>query len=154
MYNYNVIFYIRMAYVLPYVFWLIPFLPNFSFGLQVMSLPASVCQCVCVCVRSCVYQSRACLCDNSLLVQARITRFRVHVQKTLDKVPIDLYGDRPWPTRSSLTWDSNFTLFWACPYIDPFKLEFGPEMLLSTVKIHMFFRLIDINHQGQINLKI
>ena len=47
------------------------FLPEASFGLRVLSLPACVCMCVCPCVR----QSWACPCDNSSTVQARITKF-------------------------------------------------------------------------------
>ena len=48
-------------------------LPEASFGLRVLSLPASVC----LCVRQCVHQSRACPQDNSSRVQARITKFGV-----------------------------------------------------------------------------
>ena len=39
-------------------------LPEASFGLRVLSLPACVCVCVCPCVR----QSRVCPCDNSSTV--------------------------------------------------------------------------------------
>ena len=59
-------------------------LPKASFGFQVFSLPAFVCDaclrvhvhtCVCVCVfvLTCVYQSRACLRDISPLAQAITT---------------------------------------------------------------------------------
>ena len=48
-----------------------PFLPDASFGLRVLSLPASVCVCVCPSVR----QSRAGPRDNSSPVSARITKF-------------------------------------------------------------------------------
>ena len=47
------------------------FLPEASFGIRVLSLPACVCVSVCLCVR----QSWACPCDNSSTVQARITKF-------------------------------------------------------------------------------
>ena len=115
------------------------FLPEASFGLRVLPLPASVCLCVRVFVRPCVCQSRACLHDNSPLVQARITKFGTKVQKTLVKVPIVFGDDRPWPSRSNLTWKSNFTSFWAClPHnssaVQARITKFGPKMHLSTVK--------------------
>ena len=84
-----------------------------------------LCVCVSVCPCVCVCQSRACPHDNSPLVQTRITKFGTKVQKTLVKVPIVFGDDRPWPSRSNLTWKSNFTSFWACPPIthQAFKLE-------------------------------
>ena len=66
------------------------FLHEGNFGLQLLSLPASVSLCVHVAVCLCVYQSRACPHDNSPLVEAKITKFGVEVQKTLIKVPIAL----------------------------------------------------------------
>ena len=60
------------------------FLPEASFALGVLSLPASLC----VCVSVCVCQSRVCPRDNSLPVQARITKFGAQMQNTLVKVPI------------------------------------------------------------------
>ena len=57
------------------------FLPEASFGLRVLSLPASVCLCVCVSVCPCMYQSQACPHDNSPLVQARITKFGTKLQR-------------------------------------------------------------------------
>ena len=69
--------------------------------------------CVCVCLSVC--QSRVCPRDNSSPVQARITKFGAQIQNTLVKVPIVLWGDRPWPSRSNLTWKSILTSFWACP---------------------------------------
>ena len=44
--------------------WQQDFLPEASFGLGVLSLPACVCLCVCLCVR----QSHACPRDNSSTV--------------------------------------------------------------------------------------
>ena len=49
-------------------------------------------------------------------------------------------GDRPWPSRSNVTWKSNFIPFWFCPHDDLSHIQaritkFGPEMHLSTVKI-------------------
>ena len=53
------------------VLWMSLFLPEASFGLRVLSLPASVCLCVC----PSVHQSWACPRDNSSPVSARITKF-------------------------------------------------------------------------------
>ena len=111
-------------------------LPEASFGLRVLSLPASVCPCVCVCV----CQSRACPHDNSPLVQSRITKFGTKVQKTLVKVPIVFGDDLDWPSRSNLTWKTNFTSFWACPPHNSSAVhakitKFGPKMHLGTVKM-------------------
>ena len=116
-----------------------------SFGLWVLSLPASVYPCVRVSV--CVFQSRACPHDNSPLVQARITKFGTKVQKTLVKVPIVFGDDRHWLSRSNLTWESNFTSFWAClPHnssaVQVRITKFGPKMHLSSVKIPMNFGLV------------
>ena len=79
------------------------------------------CVCVSVCVSVCVYQSLACPHDNSSVVHARITKFGWETQHTLVKMPIILGGDRPWPSRSNLTWKSNFTSFRTCPH-DNFSL--------------------------------
>ena len=105
-----------------------------------------VCLSMCSCVRVWVYQSRACPLDNSPLVQARITKFRTKVQKTLVKVPIVFGDDGPWPSRSNLTWKSNFTSFWACPPHNSSAIQdritkFGPKMHLSTVNIPFNFGL-------------
>ena len=101
---------------------------------------ACVCVSVCPCVRVCVYQSRDCPHNNSPLLQARITKFRTKVQKTFVKVPIILGYDRPWPSRSNLTWKSNFTSFWACPPHNSSAVQaritkFRTKMHLSTVNI-------------------
>ena len=53
-------------------FW--QFLPEASFGLWVLSLPASVCAPVCASVSPSV-RHQVCSCDNSSPVQARITKF-------------------------------------------------------------------------------
>ena len=118
------------------------FLPKASLGLRVLSLPASVC----LCVRVCVYQLRACLPDNSPLGQAKITKFRTKVQKTLVKVPVVLGDDRPGPSRSNLTWKPNFTSFWVCPPHNSAAVQaritkFGLKMHLSTVNIPINFGL-------------
>ena len=116
------------------------FLPEASFGLRVLSSPASVGLCVCV------YQSRACPDDNSLPIQARIAKFGPEMQNTLVWVPIVLGDDRPRSSRSNLTWKSNFTPFWACSHhyssaIQARITKFGPKMHLSTVKIPTNFWL-------------
>ena len=121
---------------------LLSFLPEASFGLRVLSSPASVG----LCVRVYVYQSRACPDDNSSPIQARITIFRPEMQNTLFEVPIVLGDDRPWSSRSNLTWKSNFTSFWACSHHYSSALQaritkLGPKMHLSNVKIPINFGL-------------
>ena len=71
------------------IFMKLSFLPEASFGLRVLSSPASVGLCVCV------YQSRACPHDNSSPIQARITKFGPEMQNTLVWVPIVFGDDRP-----------------------------------------------------------
>ena len=100
----------------------------------------------CVCGSVCVYQSRACPLDNSSPSQARITKFGPEMQNTLVWVPIVFGDDRPWSSRSNLTWKSNFTSFWACSHhyssaIQARISKFGPKMHLSTVKIPTNFGL-------------
>ena len=107
-------------------------LPEASFGLRVLSLPA----CVCLCVR----QSWACPSDNSSTVQARITKFGPEKQNTLVKIPIVFWGNWLWPSRSNLSSNSKLTPFWACPnHYSPTILvrisKLGQEMHFSTVKI-------------------
>ena len=111
-------------------------LPEASFGLRVLSLPASVC--VSVCLSVC--QSRVCPRDNSSPVQPRITKFGPEVRKTLVKIPIVLGGDWSWPSRSNLTSKSKFTAFWACPWDNSSPVrarttKFGPEVQNTLVKI-------------------
>ena len=62
----------------------ISFLPEASFGLRLLSLPASVYVCVCVCLSVC--QSLASPRDNTGPVRARITKFRPKMQQTLVNV--------------------------------------------------------------------
>ena len=66
------------------------FLPQASFELWVLSLPASVCPYVCVSVRYSVCQPSACPRDNLWCSQARITKLVSEVQNTLIKIPIVL----------------------------------------------------------------
>ena len=81
------------------------FLPEASYGLRVLSLPASVCVCVCVCVYVCVCvrQSSVCPDDNLSPAQATITKFGPEVQNTLIKIPIVFGVHWPWPSRSNWT---------------------------------------------------
>ena len=101
--------------------------------------------CVCVSVRVPV-----CVCINHLLVrisavQVSITKFRSEMQKTLVKMPIILGGDRPWPSRSNLTWKSNFTSLyptqrsWRGVYwIHLVRLSVCPSVRPSVCRQHGF----------------
>ena len=114
------------------------FLPEASFGLRVLSSPASVCVSVCVCQSVC--QSLACPRDNLGPVQARIAKFGPKMQKTLIKAPIVLGGNWPWPSRSNFTSKSEFTPFWVCPDHNSSPIQvritkFGPEVENSLVKV-------------------
>ena len=102
--------------------------------------------CVCGSVCVCVYQSRACPHDNSSPIQARITKFGPEMQNTLVWVPIVFGDDRPWSSRSNLTWKSNFAPFWAFSHhyssaIQARITKLGTKMHLNTVKIPTNFRL-------------
>ena len=79
-------------YFLILVITLFSFLPKASFGLWVLSLPASVCVCHSVC------QSLAFPHDNLGPIQARITKFGPKLQYNLVKIPIPLLSDQPWPS--------------------------------------------------------
>ena len=74
------------------------FLPEASFGLQVLSLPP------------CVRQLWACLRDNLSQVRAWITKFGPKYANILLKVPIVLVTDWAWPSRSIL-------LYWKIMFI-------------------------------------
>ena len=132
------------------------FLPEASFGLWVLSSPASVCLFRCVCM----YQSLACRYDNSSAVQARITKFGSEVQNTLVKIPFIFHffiffffflggggggsGDRPSPSRSNVTWKSNLTSFWVCPHnnLSPVSAgitKFGPEKHIMNLRLQFHF---------------
>ena len=131
--------------------WFQCILPKASFGLRVLSLPASVC--VCVCMSVC--QSRVCLRDNSSPVQARITKFRVQMQNTLVRVLIVLWGERLWPSRSNLTWKSNLTSVWACPddnvsSVQARVTKLGPKMHLNKVKIPIDLKVDQPRSAGSI----
>ena len=123
-----------MAMLLMHILLKADFLPETSFGLRVLSLPASVCVCLSVC------QALACPRDNSGPVQARIAKFGPKMQKTLVKVPIVLGSNWLWPSRSNLTSKSEFTPFWACPDHNSLPIQaritkFGPGVENSLVKV-------------------
>ena len=106
----------------------------------------SLCVYVCVGLSVCLYvcQSLACLRDNSGPIQARMTKFGLHMQKTSVKGPFVLWTDLAWPSRSNLTWKSKFTPFWACPQNNSSPIQaritkFGPEVQNTLVKIHIVF---------------
>ena len=119
-----------------------------SFGLRVLSLPASVCVCLSVCLSVC--QSLVCPRNNSGLVQAKITKLGPKMQKTLVKSPIVLWTDRPWPSRSNLTWKSKFTPFWACPHhnsppIQARITKLGPGLQNTLVEIPIEWTSKDVS---------
>ena len=51
----------------------------------------------------------ACPHDNLLPISARITKFGPQMHLSMVKILIALGDDRPWPSRSNLTFKSNFT---------------------------------------------
>ena len=91
-----------------------PFLPEASFGLWVLSLPASVCLCV---------RPSVCVCAKHLLVRAithhpfklRSPNLEYMCKRPWLRSLLFLGGFWPWPSRSNLTSTSKFTPFWACP---------------------------------------
>ena len=117
--------------------------------------PSVVVACVCVCVCLSVCQSLACPRDNSGPVQARITKFGPKMQKTLVKVPIVLWTDRPWPSGSNLTWKSkliHFELVRTKTH-HPFKVV-SPNLdqmcKIPWLRSILFWGAIDLDLQGQI----
>ena len=62
-------------------------------------MPVLVCPSMC---------HQACLQDNSSPLQTRITKFGSEVLKTLFKIPILLWDNWPWPSRSHWTSKSKF----------------------------------------------
>ena len=95
--------------------------------------------CVCVSVSVCV-SITACLRDNSGPIQARVIKFGPKVQNNLVRMPIVLWGDWPWPSRSNIRSESKFTPFWACPHYNSSSIQagitkFGPEVQNTSVRI-------------------
>ena len=142
-------------YVLLYYVYILLFKPEASFGHRVFVV-ACVCVCVSVCLSVC--QLLACPRDDWGPVQARITKFGPKMPNTLVKVPIVMWTDRPWPSRSNLSWKSKFTPFWACPQhnsppIQARITKFGPAVQNTLNKVPFVVRAIDLDLQGQIWLK-
>ena len=117
------------------------FLPEASFGLRVLSFPATVRVCIC-------------MCGNHLFVRA----ITCHPFK-LESPNLDQKSKTLW-LRSLLFWGvfdielqdqiqlkgKTITIFWACPChhspsIQDKIFKFGPKMHLSTVKIPVNFGL-------------
>ena len=119
------------------------------------------CRCLCLCVCVClslylsVCQSRICPYDNSSPVQARITKIGAQMQNTFLNVPIVLWGDRPWPSRSNLTWKSNFTSFWDCPDDNLSSVQaiespnLDQKCILVRLRSLLIWGLINLDLQGQ-----
>ena len=112
-------------------FWLFP---KASFGLQVLSLPGSVCPRLCVWV--CINQSWACLHDDWSSVQARIDKFRPQVQNAYPYY-FGIYWF--WPSWSSFTLIPNVIDICLLKYnyqsiwID--HLRFTPMLSVLLIKI-------------------
>ena len=120
------------------------FIPEASFGLRVLSSPASVGLCV-----------RVCVCINHELVRTITHRPFKLGSPNLDqrcKTPwfrSQLFVgmiDRPWSSRSNVTWKSNLTPFWIRSHhyssaIQARITKFGPKMHLNTVNIAINFGL-------------
>ena len=144
-------------HVQEYLFVSLVLLPGASFGLRVLSSHAFVC--VCVCVSLC--QSLAGLRYNTATVQARIVKCGPNMP------PLFFFffgggggggGNWPWPTRSNLTYKSEFTPFWAIPHHNSLPIQaritkVGPDVANSLVKIPIVWVAIDLDLQGQILFK-
>ena len=127
------------------------FLPEASFGLRVLSLPASVC--VSVCLSVC--QSLVCPSDNSGHVSARITKFGPNMQNTLVRVPIVLWTDRPWLQGQIQLEIPNLLHFELVCNIPHHSFKPGSSNLNQRCKIHwlrsrLFCGAIDLDLRVQI----
>ena len=130
----------------------------FNYPRPVLAFGYCRCLRLCVCVRQSVCQSLACPRDNSGPVQARNTKFRSHVQNNLVKVPIVLWSNWPWPSRSDIGSKLKFTPFWACPHHNSSPIQaritkFGPEVQNTLVEIPIVLEAIELDIQDQIKLK-
>ena len=71
-------------------------------------------------------------------------KFGQKMQNTLVKASVVFWTDRPWPSRSNLTWKSKFTPFWVCPHHNSPPIQtritiFGPKVQNTLVKILIVF---------------
>ena len=128
------------------------FLPEATFGLGVLSLPAFVC--VCVRVLS-VCQPRGCQRDNFWPIHPRITKFTPAVKNTLLKIPI-VSGAIDYDLQGQIA-KSKFTLFWACPHHKSSSVQaritkIKPDVQNPLVKIPIVFE-IDVGLRDQIDVK-
>ena len=133
-------------------------LPEASFGLWVLSSPASVCLLVCpyVCinhllVRPITHQLFKLESPNSdqrckapWLRCLKFLGWLTLTFKVKSNLKVEFHLDWPWSSRSNLTCKSIFIPFWACLYNNLLPVQaritkFGPEMLLNTVKIPIDF---------------
>ena len=115
----------------------------------------------CIYLSMCAYvhQPRACPHHNSSPIQARITKYGWEVPNTLVKIPIVFGANLTWPSRPTLISNSEFALFWAClchnsPPFQAKITKFGSELQNTWIKILLFWEVINLDLQGQIELKI
>ena len=139
-----------MLWKIPLGYWMFKFCSphgywNFSVFYPRPVLASGYCRFPCPSIRPSV-RHQVCPCDNSSTVQARITKFGPQVENNLVKIPIVLWDNWPWPSRSNWTPKSKFTPVWACPCHNSPPIEvtiskFGTKMHLSTVQIPANFGL-------------
>ena len=131
------------------------FLPEASFGLRILCLPASVCECIFVC------QPQVCLRHNSSRLQVRTTKFGQKMQINLVKTPIVFFFFLffvggcvfflPWPSRSNLICKPNVqTPFGVCPHHNL------PPILVRTTKFEqkMQNRLLRTTKFGKMQINL
>ena len=96
LWNSRVIYFVRplLAFIQPWT----QRLSSWIFTRGLFWPPGIVIACVHLSVRH-----QVCPRDNSTPVQARHTKFGPKMQNTLVMVPIVLWGNPPWPSRSNLT---------------------------------------------------
>ena len=84
-----------------------------------------------------------CVCVNHKLVRTITHRpFKLgspNMQSSLVWVSIVFGDDRPWPSKSNLTWKSNFTSFWDCSHHNSSAVQaritnFGPKLILALLE--------------------
>ena len=136
-----------LAFTLNYIMIL---LPEASYGLRVMSSPASVCVCVCVCVFVCVRPSSVYWDDNLSPAQATIAKIGPEVQNTLVKNPNSLWGS--WTLIFKVKLNLKIQIYpilglWVClgNKLIPNEVrlsKFGPKMHLGTVKVPIYWHWI------------
>ena len=129
-----------------------PSLPEASFGLRVLSLPASACPCVRVCVNPefvCTITHHPFKLGSPNLIHRCKTPWLTSF--CLREIDIDHQGQK-------LTLKSKFTPLWACrcndlPPVQAKITKFGSEMQSTLIKIPIVWEEIDLDLLGQIELK-